>query len=261
MSITVWASEIKCAYLWSTPVKEVYVGTTKVRPSTPPCLCFTANTAGSTVKLVKNNASITTPSLEISYNANTWQDYTINTTITLSNIWDKVYFRNKSNTPSYFWNTGSYFHYFAMTWSMAASGDITTLICKGWTESITQNFALWRLFYGCSALTVCPKMPATTLSDYCYYEMYYNCSNLQALPNIPSLSIPNYCCYSMFYWCSKIKLSTSSTWEYTNPYRIPKDWTWSLWANWLYQMFQSTWWTFTWTPTINTTYYTSNTIV
>jgi hypothetical protein len=26
-------------------------------------------------------------------------------------------------------------------------------------------------------------------------------------------------------------------------------------------MFSSTWWTFTWTPSINTTYYTSNTVV
>jgi hypothetical protein len=26
-------------------------------------------------------------------------------------------------------------------------------------------------------------------------------------------------------------------------------------------MFTSTWWTFTWTPSINTTYYTSNTVV
>jgi hypothetical protein len=48
-------------------------------------LCFTANTAGSTVKLIKNG-SPTTVTLETSTDGNTRTTYTIGDTITLSNI-------------------------------------------------------------------------------------------------------------------------------------------------------------------------------
>jgi hypothetical protein len=65
----------------------------------------------------------------------------------------------------------------------------------------------------------------------------------------------------MFNGCSKIKLSTTQTWEYQNEYRIPETWTWTTATNALYRMFRTTWWTFAWTPAINTTYYTSNTLV
>jgi hypothetical protein len=65
----------------------------------------------------------------------------------------------------------------------------------------------------------------------------------------------------MFRNCSKIKLSTTQTWEYQTEYRIPTTWTWTSWSSSLSNMFTSTWWTFTWTPSINTTYYTSNTVV
>jgi hypothetical protein len=65
----------------------------------------------------------------------------------------------------------------------------------------------------------------------------------------------------MFQSCSKIKLSTTNTWEYQTAYRIPTSWTGTTGTNSLANMFYRTWWTRTGTPSANTTYYTSNTVV
>lgn len=227
-------------------------------------LCFTANTAGSTVQL----AHTWTPTgvyLETSTDYWTWTDYTIWDIITLSNIWDKVYFRNKSDIQTTFSkNDWTWRYEFAMSWSIAAKWDIWYLLCKNSTNDLTDSweYCFWGLFYSCTSLTTPPKLSASTLTLACYYQMFYNCSNLEALPELSTLSLPSNCYANMFQWCSKIKLSTTQTWEYQTPYRIPTEWTWtdSTWY-WLSNMFSSTWWTFTWTPSVNTTYYTSNTLV
>jgi hypothetical protein len=79
-------------------------------------------------------------------------------------------------------------------------------------------------------------LPATTLTDYCYYQMFYECTN--------------------------IKLSDQQVWDYQTSYRIPTSWTWTWWTYYsMREMFNGTWWTFTRTPEINTTYYTSNTVI
>ena len=65
----------------------------------------------------------------------------------------------------------------------------------------------------------------------------------------------------MFYGCRLIKLSTTQTGEYQTPYRIPKSGTGTTATGALTEMFANTGGTFTGTPSINTTYYTSNTVV
>ena len=65
----------------------------------------------------------------------------------------------------------------------------------------------------------------------------------------------------MFYNCTKIKLSTTKTGGYVNEYRVPKTGTGTKATDALSTMFNSTGGTFKGTPTINTTYYTENTIV
>lgn len=248
-------------------------------------LCFTANAANSTVKLTKNG-SPTAVTLETSTDGSTRTTYTIWDTITLNNIWDKVYWRNTSETTTGFSTAYNTYYKFAMTWSIAASGDITTLLNKNWTNTLSQ-WCFSNLFNGCSALTKAPELPATTLADGCYYYMFYNCTNLTTVPQLPATTVYTSCYQNMFYYCSSlaqlpklpattltnscyremfsacsgIKLSTSKTWAYQTPYRIPTTWTWTTASYSLYYMFQSTWWTFTWTPSINTTYYTSNTVI
>lgn len=223
------------------------------------CLCFTANTAGSTVALNKTG-SPTAVTLETSTDGINWSTYTFDNTITLSNIGDKVYFRNKSETTTGFSTAYGTYYKFAMTWSIAASGDITTLLNKNWTNTLSK-WCFSNLFSGCSALTKAPELPATTLADWCYYYMFNNCTNLTTVPKLPATTLTNNCYQKMFYNCSSIKLSETQTWEYQTEYRIPTTWTWTTASYSLYIMFSSTWWTFTWTPSINTTYYTSNQVI
>ena len=89
-------------------------------------------------------------------------------------------------------------------------------------------------------------------------------TNLEQLPALPATFLTGFCYENMFRWCSKIKLSTSQTWEYVNEYRIPIAWIWSKATSEtqpMNNMFSYTWWSWYGTPSMNTTYYTSNTVV
>lgn len=288
--MTLVQTEPKSIKIWTTNIKKVTIrpnGTEKqIRPEIPPYLCFTANTAGSKVKLSKDG-SPTSLTLETSTDGSTWSTYTFGTTITLSNIDDKVYFRNTSTTTTGFSTSSSNYYYFTLTWSIAASWDITSLINKNLSTALTSNYCFYRLFYsqtkltsvpelpattlksycydymftGCTWITAAPKLPATTLVASCYTNMFRGCTQLETLPKLPATTLKQSCYEYMFYGCSKIKLSATQTWEYQTAYRIPTTWTWTDASDALRLMFSDTWWTFTSSPSINTTYYTSNTLV
>jgi len=263
MSIYIWDKEIKDLKIWTTTPSAVYLWDTKVRPSWPDkdYLCFTAEEASSTIKLEKSWTP-TEVTLETSTDWRIWSDYTINTVITLANVWDKLYLRNKSETVTEFSTTNAKYYRFITTWKIWVSWDIDFLLCKNSTDTIPNTYCFYHLFYGNSAITSCPKLPATTLKWYCYDSMFVNCTWLLKIPRLDALYLPTRSYYQMFYWCSSIKLSTSQTWDYTQAYRIPTEWTWSVQnSNALSNMFSYTWWTWKSTPTINTTYYTSNTVV
>ena len=116
------------------------------------------------------------------------------------------------------------------------------------------------MFSGSSLVTP-PALSATTLAPECYSEMFYECGDLTSIPALPALTIP-YSAYAwMFTGCGNIKISETQTGEYQTPYRIPTTWTWVADLYSTANTFVRTGWTFTWTPTINTTYYTSNTII
>ena len=464
--ITRWQSTIQ---IGSTPVvlenwDELDVSYTTDSNS---YLCFTANTADSTVAL-NRSGSPTAVSLEICVNWGSWKTYTIWETITLNNIWDRVYFRNTSTTDTRLSTNTSNYYKFVMAWSVAWSWDISSLLNKNlsstlseycyyslfsWCSSLTAapalpittlaRFCYQNMFYWCSWLTVAPALPATTLTHSCYRAMFQNCTwlttpptisattlatycyqsmfewctwlttaptlnittleqncytamfrwctslttapnlpattvlswcyanmfewctwlttaptisartlsdyccqsmfkwctslttapalnattvpswcyqgmfewctsltaspnlpattiwyncyqnmfknctslttpsrlpatslewrcygymyqwcvNLEKLPAIYATSFSSYTCYQMFNWCTKIKVSSTQTWDYQNSYRIPYTWTWGETWYGLTDMFYGTWWTFKWTPEVNTTYYTSNAIV
>lgn len=224
-------------------------------------LCFTANTAGSTVQLSTTNRPRDNE-FEVSNDGTTRENYTLRSEIALSNVWDKVYFRNKNNSA---WlSRDMYENYnFIMSWSISASWNLIYLLRKDWeTPSAIPNYCFSNLFANCSALTSSPILPnSNTVNAYAYYRLFHNCVNLETLPIINNLIFEIYACQLMFQWCSKIKLSETQIWEYQTGYRIPSSWTWTAWGYSLDNMFSWTWWTFTWTPSINTTYYTSNTLV
>ena len=117
------------------------------------------------------------------------------------------------------------------------------------------------MFRDCTSLTTAPSLPATTLADYCYEYMFLNCISLTTIPELPATALVIQCYDSMFKNCTKIKLSTTQTGEYQTVYRIPTSGTGAGASNAAIYMFAYTGGTFIGTPSINTTYYTSNTVV
>ena len=115
------------------------------------------------------------------------------------------------------------------------------------------------MFYGCTSLTNAPALPATTLAASCYKYMFSGCTSLTHVPALPATKLATNCYQYMFQKCSKIKLSKTKTGEYTVAYRIPSSGTGTTANNALSSMFTITGGTFKGTPTINTTYYLSNT--
>ena len=101
------------------------------------------------------------------------------------------------------------------------------------------------------------KRPAIT--EGCYAYMFRGCTGLTQAPDLPATTLAKYCYASMFRGCSKIKLSTTETGEYTQSYRIPTSGDGTTTTNSFSNMFAETGGTFTGTPSINTTYYLSNT--
>ena len=135
-------------------------------------------------------------------------------------------------------------------------------MCKNSTIDLTSSWALCLsgLFWECSDLITAPYLPATTLTMWCYRSMFFGCTSLISIPELPATTLPSFCYYTMFMGCANIKLSTEQTLEYQTPYRIPSSWTGTDGGS-LDRMFYDTWWEWTWTPTINQTYYTSNTVI
>lgn len=223
-----------------------------------PNLCFTANTANSTVQLTKNG-SPTSVTLETTTDWLNWTTYTIGDTITLSNVWDKVYRRNTSETDTGFSLSSADYYKFVTTWSLACSWDVNYLLNKTSTTTVS-DYCFIGLFQE-SDITTPPAIPATTLGQYCYQQMFASCASLEALPSFPALSYPKRACYSMFNGCSKIKISTTQTWEYQNEFRVPATWTGSQQSDSFTYMFRNTGWTYTSGINIDSIYYTSNTVI
>lgn len=119
-----------------------------------------------------------------------------------------------------------------------------------------------RMFFHCDALSVPPRLPAKTLALGCYNGMFENCSALRSIPELPANVLADYCYRAMFYNATNIRVSETQTGEYVTPYRIPSQGIGVDTAtDALYQMFSGTGGTFTGAPAVNTTYYTSNTVI
>lgn len=113
-----------------------------------------------------------------------------------------------------------------------------------------------------SGLITAPSLPATTLAERCYYRMFSDCESLVTIPSLPATELPKECYMRMFYGCNGVKASTTQSDEYPNEYRIPTTGTGT--ATGVAStnvMFHYTGGTFTGTPSLNATYYTSNEVV
>ena len=168
--------------------------------------------------------------------------------------------------------------------------DCTSLISAPELPAITlTERCYYFMFYGCTGLITPPVLPATTLANYCYSYMFYGCTNLTSIsstmlsatvladgcyqamfagctnlstiPLLPALTLQKNCYSYMFSSCTNIMLSSTQIGTYQTAYRIPTTGSGTTATDALTSMFGNTGGTFTGTPTINTTYYTSNTVV
>lgn len=197
-----WQDLLKRFINWQEIVR-VYKNGGQIRPETVPpvfddYLCFTAEESNSTLYLDINSSY--SQALEISYDKATWMDYNRNT-ITLASIWDKVYRRVKS----IWWIDEAGGIQFYMTWKIAASGDLTSLINPNWTSILTRNFE--SLFKDCTSLTTPPKLRATTLVANCYRYMFQWCTSLRVAPELPATETMQSCYQEMFQWCTSLTVA------------------------------------------------------
>ena len=89
---------------------------------------------------------------------------------------------------------------------VACIGNIETLldygtVVNGEHPAMAASCFSW-LFYGCTALTAAPALPAMTLAEYCYYRMFWNCTALTAAPELPARTLASNCYEGMFELCT-----------------------------------------------------------
>ena len=182
--------------------REVALGSTA-----SDALCFTADEAGSTVQLTKEGYPVDV-NLQTSTDGNSWNPYTVEDTITLTNVGDKVYFKAVGSNYS-IGNGQSAYHKFIMTGKIASSGNLNSLLEEDEEVARTMSLAgkdycYYNLFLGCTSLTTAPELPATTLANNCYSDMFYGCTSLTTAPELPATTLAESCYGDMFQNCESL---------------------------------------------------------
>ena len=115
-----------------------------------------------------------------------------------------IYIRGTGNTVI----TGNNQNY---KWVLTGSdikciGDIENLLDYATVESgghpTMANNCYAGMFFGCTALTQAPALPATTLADYCYEYMFRGCTSITQAPALPATTLASNCYSNMFYGCT-----------------------------------------------------------
>ncbi len=230
-------STVTNIYLGSTPVKEVYMGSTIIWPTG----AFDYATEYFTIESLEDGNQIGIvesgrPSISISKDKQTWTTVTPDAAptyfITL-NAGEKVYI--KGNNNAYHDNSGSTQGYFTSTGKFNVSGNIMSLIYAddfknkttlSSSSTFRRLFAYANklvsaehlvlpattlasscyegMFSGCTSLTTAPKLPATKLLYSCYSGMFKGCTSLTTAPELPATKLYDECYFSMFYGCSSL---------------------------------------------------------
>ena len=127
--------------------------------------------------------------------------------------------------------------------------------CKSLTSALA-DYCYYYMFDNCTSLTKAPELPATTLADYCYSYMFCGCTSLTSAPALPATTLVNNCYSNMFLLGIKANSTASAPCIY--PYRIPESGTGTDGeTTGLTSMFADIDGPGNFTPTINTTFYTS----
>ena len=162
-------------------------------------LCFTS-TGDSTVAMQQNGTPNTSANKVIQYKLNDGQWQTWDLSAVTLHDGDKMYLKSDDEIPMCE-NDWSIYKKFVMTGSIAASGNIMSLL--NFSTTLT-NYAFCNMFSNCTSLTAAPALPATTLTVECYKAMFSGCTSLTTTPELPATTLTENCYYNMFYGCTSL---------------------------------------------------------
>ena len=187
-------------------------------------LKFTS-TGNSTVAMAKNGSA---PTVDLKYSLDdgeTWTQWGFSE-ISLSDG-QTVCFKGLNTT---FATSSNAYNKFVMTGSIAASGNLMSIIDDGacTTTTIPANYCFYKLFRECTSLTTAPELPATTLTEFCYYNMFARCTNLKYIKclatNISAADCTTNWVYRVASGGTFVKDSSMNDWA-TGSNGIPSGWT------------------------------------
>lgn len=174
-------------------------------------LCFTS-TGNSTVKLNMTGSYSGFSKKLINYKINNGDWQKLDWDNVLLSDGDKMYINSDDIVPLIYKDEldggNSYGINFAITGSIALSGDITSLYNFDNTTKIISKYE--KLFKDCAAITDASnlKLPDTTLAQDCYNAMFQGCTALAAAPELPATKLDSSCYQNMFSGCRKLNSIT-----------------------------------------------------
>ena len=167
-----------------------------------PFVTFTAD-GEQKFKMTTNNRSY----IEYSVNDGEWATVEAGTEVTFGGPHGDLRLRGTNTNGT----ATTYDEYSTITFTdknvkVACTGDIRTLLnWKNYSTVDTQNARFCKLFYGCTALTSAPDLPATTLANECYERMFYGCTSLTSAPELKATTLANNCYSRMFSGCTSLE--------------------------------------------------------
>ena len=156
----------------------------------------------STISLVKEGNPLDI-SLEYSMDGKNWNPYTMGKTLGLLDG-DELSFRAGEQGNDYFSFNDEDYYYFKISGSVAAKGNIMSLLDRNCARNSVPSFAFSNLFFDCTGLTSAPDLPATELAEYCYSGMFAGCMSLISAPTLPATAMAESCYSGMFSGCSNL---------------------------------------------------------
>ena len=176
-----------------------YVGET---PLASP-LKFTS-TGSTSISLTKSGTPDTI-TLEYKVDSGEWKSYTVRNAIDLADGQEVSFRAGASGNSSFSQSYRNYYQFvFSGSGTVAASGNIMSLLNREGGLTIPTSYCFAYMFKGCTSLTTAPELPATTLADGCYDGMFYGCTNLTTAPELPATTLAERCYHSMFLDCTNL---------------------------------------------------------
>ena len=177
-------------------------------------LTFTAEQAGSTVKLVKNSGA---PNVTLDYTTDgvNWQNYTVGNTITLTNVGDKVGFIARTTNNVFGNDSNSSYNGWVGTGQLSVSGNINSLFDRNNYHTLldisnrSPRPLNW-MFYNMTSLVSAEdlSLPATTVGYCAYNNMFTGCTNLTKAPKeIAAVTAGKWAFAGMFKGCTSLTKS------------------------------------------------------